>query len=62
MHAFTFRLLLALVGLVAFIALILITAFLARNGQSIGAFFTGAGATACLTGLYKLLTALGQVQ
>lgn len=61
MDQMVFRLLLALVGLAALVALLIATVVLARAGQPIWAAFTGTGAVVlCVGGLYKLLLALGQ--
>ncbi|MCD0170566.1 hypothetical protein [Deinococcus sp. 23YEL01] len=56
-----FRLALALVGLVAFIALLVATVVLSRAGQPMWAAFTGTGAVVvCVGALYRLLLVLGQ--
>ncbi|BBN97243.1 hypothetical protein DEIGR_500001 [Deinococcus grandis] len=56
-----FRLSLALVGLVAFIALLVATVILAKAGQPMWAAFTGTGAVVvCVGALYRLLLTLGQ--
>lgn len=61
MSTFTFRLLLALIGLFAFAALLVTSVTLAKSGQPVWAAFTGAGAvTLAVGGLYRLLLLLGQ--
>lgn len=63
MSAYVFRLLLAVIGLLAFALLLLATVSLAQGGQPVWAAFTGTGAVAlCSVGLYKLLLALGQAK
>jgi len=53
--------LLAVTGLLAFVALLICTVFLAQTGQPIWAGFTGTGAVAVgIGGLYKLLLFLGR--
>lgn len=60
MNSFTFRLVLALIGLFAFLALVGATAYLGIRGQTGWAAFTGSGAVAVgIGGLYKLLVSLG---
>lgn len=52
---------LALVGLSAFLALLIATVLLAEAGQPMWAAFTGTGAVVVgVGGLYKLLLTLGQ--
>lgn len=52
---------LALVGLTAFLGLLIATVLLAKAGQPVWAAFTGTGAVVVgVAGLYKLLLALGQ--
>lgn len=61
MSRYVFQLFLAVVGLLALVALLVTTVFLAKNGQPSWAAFTGTGAVVlCVGGLYKLLLALGQ--
>lgn len=56
-----FKFLLALMGLLAFVALLVATIILARNGQAIGAAFTGSGAVAVgVPSFYNLLGGLAQ--
>lgn len=51
---------LALVGLVGFVALLVTTVQLARQGQPVWASLTGGGALVVgIAGLYRLLTLLG---
>lgn len=61
MNTLTFFILLALIGLAAFVALLIATVNLARSGQPAWAAFTGTGAVAVgIGGLYHLLLTLGQ--
>lgn len=56
-----YRLSLAVIGLLAFVALLVATVILAKAGQPIWAAFTGTGAVAvCGGALYKLLLTLGR--
>lgn len=62
MNTHTFRLLLALIGLAALVAVLLVTAHaLDGNAQGEAAAWTRGGAVAlAVTGLFGLLRALGQ--
>lgn len=61
MDMFSFRIALAVIGLLAFIALLIATVVLSRAGQTMLAAFTGTGAVVvCVGALYKLLLVLGQ--